>query len=354
MEVRTLTKYVLIHGTFYEIDDELYHRRVSTMTTKSKKDFKYYAKVQNGKATRYFYTKEEWLAFKKNSSGNKFENAKPKLHVSVKNIIERLKAAMEKKAAKYIRDLNDTDTNSTVEESVEETPKEDTTQPTQPTQPIQPTPAEPSDETEGDWSKDLKHKDPTLTKEEDQAAVNPNYTGEYDDPYTNNCAYCTTAYDLRRRGYDVEAMPYDESITPPTNIAGISLLYENTTAEDWSRTTILDVDAPDSENEWEVNDRYSDSIRDIWTDSPDGSYGQLAVVWKTGGGHNMFWEKEDGEVIIRDCQTNEIFNLNEKAHEFSYLTNAVYAIRTDNRTPTQAITNYVRNKEGKKDERARS
>ncbi len=52
---------------------------------------------------------------------------------------------------------------------------------------------------------DLKIIPDTHTLESDLAAVNPNYSK--DILYQQNCGYCVAAYELRRRGFDVTAMP---------------------------------------------------------------------------------------------------------------------------------------------------
>ena len=54
--------------------------------------------------------------------------------------------------------------------------------------------------------KDLKKTTTEQTNDEHQKAVNPNYSPfTYDN--SMNCAFCTATYDLRKRGYDVEANP---------------------------------------------------------------------------------------------------------------------------------------------------
>ena len=353
MEVRTLSKYILKHGTFYEVDDCLRHAHVPAMAKKPK----YYAKVENGKTIRYFYSKDEWLAYKNKGTNTNVEPKSKKKSATLATTGSTLEksdkssksasriASIVKKAIEYVKEIGNKRVDTVVDETetakndAEKAPSTNTTGGGDKTSITTPS------EITAEWAEGLKHKETPTTPDEDQALINPNYTGEYDDPYTNNCAYCTTAYDLRRRGYDVEALPYDESIQPPTDIEGLSRLYQDTTVDDWSKTTVLDVDSDAEGDEWTVNKQYSEAIKSLWTELPDGSYGQLSVVWKMGGGHSLVWEKTDGEVTIRDCQTNEAFMLNEKAHEFSYLTNAVYAIRTDNREPSEEITNYVRNRE---------
>jgi hypothetical protein len=46
-------------------------------------------------------------------------------------------------------------------------------------------------------------------KKEDMEKINEEYD-PYDDSRSMNCGNCSAAYELRRRGYDVEAKEYDE------------------------------------------------------------------------------------------------------------------------------------------------
>lgn len=117
--------------------------------------------------------------------------------------------------------------------------------------------------------------------------------------YWNNCANCTLTYDLRRRGYDVDA-PWNGTGTYPDTIY------------DWYKISNRDIDHWGADNSWAPMSK-SDAkaiINDIKDKYPEGSYGHFMVQWGTEdepqGGHDCVWSIENGEVIIRDCQTNEI------------------------------------------------
>ena len=53
----------------------------------------------------------------------------------------------------------------------------------------------------------LKRKTTETNQNEDMAACNPKYLKG--GVYKNNCISCALAYDMRRRGYDVESAPID-------------------------------------------------------------------------------------------------------------------------------------------------
>lgn len=184
---------------------------------------------------------------------------------------------------------------------------------------------------------DLKVKDEESTDEEDQAETNPYYYTKYYE-YTNNCAYCTAAYDLRQRGYDVEAAAID--YTTANYADTIASWYDGAEIE-----TAVDM-AYKPGNEAYLEDGvldYKEATECLEKDllkHGDGARGHLLLYWNNGGGHDVIWEVEDGEVVIRDCQTNETlepYDYISLCRDFSY-------IRTDNLEPNEEILKTVRNK----------
>lgn len=180
---------------------------------------------------------------------------------------------------------------------------------------------------EDEWSDDLNNKAREYTQNEDQDAVNPKYN-PFKLDYSMNCAYCTAAYDLRRRGYDVEAMPYDDTYS--ANVYSIAEWYENTTIDDWESTTDVR------------------SFKSTVEKNPEGSYGQFVVYWRGGGGHSMVWEKQNGKVVIRDCQVDKTYLYEQWALVHGRKATEIHTLRTDNREPSEKIRKTVRNKNGGK------
>jgi hypothetical protein len=66
---------------------------------------------------------------------------------------------------------------------------------------------------------------------------------------------------------------------------------------------------------------------------PDGSYGNLMVYWKEGGGHSMFYRIEDNKVVLYDAQSNKKYNLNTIARHANMTIPGHCYLRTDNLTP---------------------
>ena len=154
--------------------------------------------------------------------------------------------------------------------------------------------------------KDIKIIDGDHTKEEDQKAINPNYGNDLE--HGMNCVLCSTAYELRRRGYDVEANG-TEMGRQPSNV----LKYFNLSKADVH-----------------YNRKYEKFKKDIES-MPDGSRGNLMTgVMSWDSRHSMVWEKENGRVIIRDCQTNEVYKSLDSSIINKRSSAGYRFIRTDN------------------------
>lgn len=166
--------------------------------------------------------------------------------------------------------------------------------------------------------KDLPKKVDKYSDKEDQAVINPDY-----DPkvYANsmNCAYCTAAYELRKRGYDVEAAPAN-TLTYNT-IDEIASWYKD----------------PDLYH-FDTNAARSKDIENEMLKMGEGARGQYCVYWGQGGGHSMVWEVKNNKVIVKDCQTNRVVDIEEY---LPYISEG-YFFRTDNLELNDRITKAVR------------
>lgn len=190
------------------------------------------------------------------------------------------------------------------------------------------------------------HSDDIMSASDDQAEINEKLkTGSMD--YMANCMYCTTAYELRRRGYDVEAGPNPNGATH----LDLATWYENpqwTHISDTGQNKDFTKYMKDQEsyNKWWIehgskyNGKYSgDTLRKaLEENNPPNSRGNLMVYWKQGSGHSMVYETDsNGKVIVRDCQTNEVRDLDELANSVR----DVNFIRTDNLELKQEVLSTV-------------
>lgn len=181
---------------------------------------------------------------------------------------------------------------------------------------------------------ELKKTSSTQSSDEHQKAINPGRDiTTYDR--TMNCTFCSSAYDLRKRGYDVEANPI--SMCEAYTIDDVCSWYKNPqrvskkSIDSYYDSLGISADIPISKQE-----RLSNTLRS----NGDGSRGHLILYWLDGSAHDVIWEVENGEAVIRDCQTGEIsrtFDMLSYAVDYEY-------IRTDNLEPTEEILRTVRNR----------
>ena len=158
-------------------------------------------------------------------------------------------------------------------------------------------------------------KDEYMSKTEDMDMVNPNYDpNSYE--YSMNCSYCTLTYEMRRRGYDVEARPANPK--DPITIDDIAEYYEGekivSYTEKYDPVTATEVMLAYTDFDAYVESRlkdYAPRASEILTKEllshGEGARGEIDVYWISGGGHSMAWEVENGKVVIRDNQTNTIY-----------------------------------------------
>jgi hypothetical protein len=161
----------------------------------------------------------------------------------------------------------------------------------------------------------------------DQATVNEWYNmsnAQGDGAATQNCSYCTAAYDLRQRGYDVEAGPWTAS-DDPTTIHEIMSWYDNPKAQ------VLEYNAFQT-------DKAVSTIEKELTKQGDGARGHFMLYWTNGGGHDVIYEVKNNNVTIRDCQTNEVLKLKD----YMQYANTVAYFRTDNIDVNENVLDKVR------------
>lgn len=142
-----------------------------------------------------------------------------------------------------------------------------------------------------------------------------------------NCQRCVYAYEMQRRGYDVEAMPriFDGTDTLP---------YANS-AQGW--TKVMDgaqlVSMPSRSTAQKMADQMA-----AWG---DGERAIVRVVWKGGrSGHVFIAEQQRGGTVFLDPQTGKYVDVH------GYLDQAIKGrtqlMRVDHLKPTALIEKCVR------------
>lgn len=137
----------------------------------------------------------------------------------------------------------------------------------------------------------LKLKNKEFTEKQDLKRTNPEY-GNTASNTKSNCMLCTTAYDMRRRGYEVRANKaswgYDEE--------DVNRWYPKAKIEHVKGAT-------NKESQENLFNELSNQ---------KNARGNLIVSWdydKTGsfGGHSMVYEVKDGKVSILDAQSGKTY-----------------------------------------------
>ena len=114
---------------------------------------------------------------------------------------------------------------------------------------------------------------------------------------SNNCGLCTTAYELRRRGYDVRANYAEQGRSVKT----LSEFFKNADIQD-------DVAlANRTKSEWMA------AIERRLLRQGDGARGNFGGQYAMGGGHSIIYEVSKGKVIFRDGQTGKTYGSVQEA-----------------------------------------
>ena len=173
----------------------------------------------------------------------------------------------------------------------------------------------------------LKRKTTETNQNEDMAACNPKYLKG--GVYKNNCISCALAYDMRRRGYDVESAPIDTTSATNGSLPVQLGFYKGEKLETYEVPNDLDVAVK----------QFTKNI----VSYGDGSRGMLRIRWKNGDGHAAVWEVDGNSVIVRDPQNNTIVDLSD----YMCRAKTFYYFRTDNLEPTEKVTRFVKNRQSK-------
>ena len=173
----------------------------------------------------------------------------------------------------------------------------------------------------------LKRKTGVMTPKDDMAACNRQYSKG--GVYKNNCISCALTYDMRRRGYDVEAMPIDTTSATNGSLPVQLGFYKGEKLEVFEVPKDL----------YAATKQFSNQILKYG----DGSRGMLRIRWKNGDGHAVVWEVDGNSVIVRDPQNSTIVDLSD----YMRRAKTFYYFRTDNLEPNEKVTLFVKNRQSK-------
>lgn len=206
-----------------------------------------------------------------------------------------------------------------------------------------------------------KKTDKKYSSDEHMNMINPNYEEGYE--YTINCSMCSATYELRQRGYDVQANPndgYDFTNHPEVESWFVDgkhttnkTIFKETIA-DWKKSLSADELAVIKDLEKYIDD--NDDLSDFYSECSDvaktiinehivknsgnNSRGMFELYWANGGGHSIVYEVVNNKVVYRDTQLNEIINIEDYLEDAS----EILYMRTDNLELNYEIAKVARNR----------
>lgn len=128
----------------------------------------------------------------------------------------------------------------------------------------------------------------SIIRSADTKAINPNY--RLGQEWQVNCQRVSVAYEMRRRGLDVVALPNRKGIDKQYTLTDLRELWQPPEGQTSKRTFSV----------YGTNHRQLDAQVNTW---PPGARGWIVSHWKAGGGH--IWNVEvdaDGQVHYIDAQ----------------------------------------------------
>lgn len=156
-----------------------------------------------------------------------------------------------------------------------------------------------------------------MTADEDMKLANPGRgNGKRETAF--NCVFCSTAYDLRRRGFEVTAKETTEPIAADTYEkfykgakctqvipAGHDSVFNALSTNPWAMT-FMDSDFR------AYHKAMKSTLKNDLLAQGDGARGYFGVTWfGQPGGHSMIYEVQNGKIVLRDCQIGKVINLNQ-------------------------------------------
>lgn len=171
-----------------------------------------------------------------------------------------------------------------------------------------------------------------MSPEEDMERVNPGYKN-WDTNTKNNCALCTMSYELRRRGFDVQAnkatqgydidtlvKDYYKGAKPKESKGSLS---ESEILSEYYNGTAARI--PKDRQKQMIDSTVAEIEK-----QKDGARGMMTCVWNgTASGHAFNYANEGGKLVIYDTQANKRYE-GDKATKYLENCSQLTVTRLDN------------------------
>lgn len=173
---------------------------------------------------------------------------------------------------------------------------------------------------------------PNKTKIPPQLALsgtNPNYDKARE--YQINCQRCVPTYEMRRRGYDVEALGnYDKRLSSLINIRKMWGVKSDEIFRNYRKN-----ESGELEN---LNIAY---FKEYLKNIENGERHQIGWLWREESGHTILVERKNGILKFIDSQTNKVRNFKEFQDWTKTSKGIFWAFRIDDRELDKSMIKLI-------------
>lgn len=169
--------------------------------------------------------------------------------------------------------------------------------------------------------------------------TNPYHSYDYRE-YSQNCQRCVVAYELRRRGYDVTALPTYQGDRLPqvAHYDSKSGTYRGHWQGAFQNAKPVNVGVTGDSTRAEK--KVMGNIDQHMKDWGSGARAVVQIFYRGGGGHVFNVENQNGRTVYVEAQTGKVKDMARTMQ--SVKTDSVNLIRTDNLKISERAKNFVR------------
>lgn len=190
------------------------------------------------------------------------------------------------------------------------------------------------------------------SEDESAKAINPNFS-IYNPDTSMNCQFCSEAYDMRRRGFNVKAVEkrnmggYNETFDEPDIYN-----YDNpggSTRDDYSGKSYVISEDGDTYTSEAVDKATDSMLKDLHNEGP-GASGFMYIKWGYGenSGHAINWYNYRGThgrtiTAFRDAQdySKDITPDRKGLQQYAGRSDEIGYVRTDNQIPRVGVASRL-------------
>lgn len=169
--------------------------------------------------------------------------------------------------------------------------------------------------------------------------VNPYYNRNFRE-YSENCQRCVVAYELRRRGYDVTAMPtyMGDRLPRIAYFDPKNGIYEGRWKGAFQGAKSIGVGVPG--NTSSAESKVISNIEDRMKEFGNGARAVVQILYRGGGGHVFNVENQNGRIVYVEAQAGKLKDIADTMRRVK--TDTVTLVRTDNLKISDRAKKFVR------------